>query len=207
MSGKKGPIPLALDRLNTLTDVVFAIVVWQLFSLLPTPTGADWHWSTVGSFLSDEAGTLVFIGIGLAITITYWGRHNEASTYLERSDTRHTLFTLLQLFCLFLYLRAMVIGVVLGGSLQSRLFESSTVLAIGVFSWLGFFYASGSHRLVKPDIEESTIRAQRRSLLAEPATALVTMTLAPIGPLYWELGWLSYPLVAKLLDRGPSQKL
>ena len=208
MSGrKKGPTSLALSRLNTLTDVLFAIVVWQLFELLPSPTDEEWHWTTVSSFLADEWGTFVFIGIGLAVTVIYWGRHNEASTFLARSDTRHALFTLLQLFCLFVYLRAMALGVAAGASAGSRVLESSTVLAIGVCSWLGWFYASRNKRLLREDVRSEEIREQTRTMLAEPLTALVTIPCAFIGPLFWELGWLSYPLLLKLLTRGGGQKL
>jgi hypothetical protein len=46
------------------------------------------------------------------------------------------------------------------------------------------------------------IRALRLRVLAEPLTAVLTLTLAFVDPLLWELGWLTYPLFAMLLRRA-----
>jgi hypothetical protein len=39
-------------------------------------------------------------------------------------------------------------------------------------------------------------------VLAEPLTAILTVGLAFVSPLLWELGWLTYPLFAVILQRA-----
>jgi hypothetical protein len=51
---------LQLSRLETLTDVVYAIVIWNFFVLIPDPAG-EWPWDSVVSFLTTNWLTLVLV--------------------------------------------------------------------------------------------------------------------------------------------------
>jgi hypothetical protein len=44
----------------------------------------------------------------------------------------------------------------------------------------------------------------RDRILAEPITAIVTIPVAFVGPIFWEISWLSYPLLV-ILVRGRRQ--
>ena len=43
---------LQLSRLETLSDVVFALVLWRLFTLIPIPDQEEWGWRSIGEFFT-----------------------------------------------------------------------------------------------------------------------------------------------------------
>ena len=42
--------------------------------------------------------------------------------------------------------------------------------------------------------------------MAEPITAMITIPIAFVGPVFWEISWLSYLLVASLLKRRRARQ-
>jgi hypothetical protein len=42
----------------------------------------------------------------------------------------------------------------------------------------------------------------RLRVLAEPLTALLTLALAYVSAVAWELGWFAYPLIAAILRKA-----
>ena len=45
---------LQLNRLERIMDVVFALVIWRLFTLLPKEKNDGTSWNSVGEMLVDE---------------------------------------------------------------------------------------------------------------------------------------------------------
>ncbi|MBW1773552.1 MAG: hypothetical protein JRJ82_11765 [Deltaproteobacteria bacterium] len=41
--------------------------------------------------------------------------------------------------------------------------------------------------------------------MAEPITAIITIPIAFVGPVFWEISWLSYLLVGAFLKRRRSR--
>ena len=60
-----------LQRLGTLTDVVYAIAIWRIFALIPRPGVTDAHWSSLGEYFRSEWLVLVVLLVGLIFTIVY----------------------------------------------------------------------------------------------------------------------------------------
>jgi hypothetical protein len=60
-------------------------------------------------------------------------------------------------------------------------------------------YAIKNHRLLLPEVTEQYAYRLRDRILAEPITAIITIPFAFAGPILWEVSWLSYPLVVKLV--------
>ncbi len=58
-----------------------------------------------------------------------------------------------------------------------------------------------NHRLLLPEVTKQFAYRLRDRILAEPITAIITIPFAFVGPILWEISWLSYPLVV-LLVRG-----
>jgi hypothetical protein len=52
--------------------------------------------------------------------------------------------------------------------------------------------------LPRPTSEQYARRLRDR-ILAEPITAIITIPLAFVGPIFWEISWLIYPLVVFLV--------
>ena len=190
-----------LRRLEVLIDVVFAIVLWRLFMLIPRPGEGGWNWDSITAMLASNILTFVVVAIGVAVVIVYWLQNNALFGNLDRTDSLHTALSILQIFFLLLFLYSIRLGATLEASVGTRAFESGTATLVGIAAALGWSHAIKNRRLVSPDLSDQGARDLQIRILAEPITALITLPCAFIGPWIWEASWLSYPLIASLLKR------
>jgi uncharacterized membrane protein len=191
---------LQLKRLETLTDVVYGIVIWRLFVLIPKPS-SEQQWDSVGAFISANLGDLLLVLIGLVVTIIYWGQSNALFGALARTDTRHTVLSILQIFFLLVFLYSLKLGIDLGATAGTRAFESGSAAVVGILGAAAWIYAIHNRRLLLPEVTEQDARELGDRVLAEPVTALITIPFAFLGALYWEPAWLSYIFVVRFLKR------
>lgn len=192
---------LQLSRLETLTDVVYGIVIWRLFMLIPRPGVGESHWESLRSYMGSNVLTLVLLLVGLIVTIIYWMQSNVLFGNLEKTDGVHTGLSIAQLFFLLIFLYSLRLGVDVGSSAATRAFESSAATLVGIASSLAWSYAIKNRRLLLPEVSVQEARTVSHRILAEPITAIITLPCAFIGPIIWEITWLSYPLVLFLLKR------
>jgi predicted ferric reductase len=115
-----------LRRLEVLIDVIFAIVIWRIFILIPRPGTSNWHWDAIGPFLSANVLTFVLVALAIVIVIIYWLQNNALFNNLDRTDSRHTAISIVQIFFLLCFLLSIRLGVVLEASAGTRAFESCT---------------------------------------------------------------------------------
>jgi len=187
-----------LRRLETLMDVVYALVIWRLFTLFPHPEENETR--SVWEVLTGEPRAVLLIVIGIVIVIIYWGQNNLLFGCLERTDMQHTAIAIVQLFCLLLFLYAIRVGVEYEPQSDTRLFESITAMLVGVPGYLGWRHARRAG-LISPELPEDETDEISVNILAEPITAAITIPFAIFTPLLWEAAWFSYPVVASILGR------
>jgi hypothetical protein len=72
-------------------------------------------------------------------------------------------------------------------------FESFAAVMVGIAGGWGWSYAIKNHRLLLPEVTEQYALQLRDRILAEPITAIITLLFAFVGPIMWEISWLSYP--------------
>ena len=63
-------------------------------------------------------------------------------------------------------------------------------------------YAIKNHRLLLPEVTEQFAYQLRDRILAEPITAIITIPVAFVGPILWQISWLCYPLVVVFVRHG-----
>ena len=197
---------LQLQRLARMIDVVYAIIIWRGFMLLPRPTAEQLNWEHIGAFLSANIGGFLAVVIGIVVTIIYWIQNNVLFGNLQSPDSRHTILSILQLFFLLIFLVALRLGIDLGASNFTRAFESIAAAMVGIAGSWGWLYAIKNHRLLLPEVTEPYAYRLRDRILAEPITAIITVPFAFVGPILWELSWLTYPLVVMLVRRRRRAK-
>ena len=190
-----------LRRLEVLIDVVFAIVIWRAFMLIPRPGEGDWNWDSITAMLASNILTFAVVAIGVAVVIIYWLQNNALFGNLDRTDGVHTALSILQIFFLLLFLYSIRIGATLEASVGTRAFESCTAALVGIAAALGWSYAIKNRRLISADLTDQEAGDLQIRILAEPITALITLPCAFIGPWIWEASWLSYPLIVFALKR------
>ena len=192
---------LQLHRLERLADVVYAIIIWRCFVLLPRPTAEQWSREYIGTFLSDNLGAFIVVFIGIVFTIIYWIQNNVLFGNLRGTYSRHTILSILQVFFLLIFLVSVRLHIDLGSSAGTRAFESIAAALVGIAGGWGWTYAIKNHRLLLPEVTEHYAYQLRARILAEPITAIITIPLAFFGPILWEISWLCYPLVVLLVRR------
>jgi uncharacterized membrane protein len=197
---------LQLHRLARMIDVVYAIVIWRLFVLLPSPTAEQLSWDHIGPFLGANIGVFLMVIIGIAVTIIYWIQNNTLLGNLQSTDSRHTILSILQLFFLLAFLVSLRDSIQLGPSTATRLLESTTAALVGIPAGWSWAYAMKNHRLLLPEVTGQYAVELRDRILAEPITAMITIPCAFAGPILWEISWLSYPLVVALARRRRKSK-
>jgi uncharacterized membrane protein len=198
---------LQLSRLERLADVIYALVLWRLFVLIPKPVSAEGAWHSFGEYMSQNGFTLVIVVIGVVFVIIYWLQSNTLLGNLERTDGKHTILTIVQLFALLLFLMSLNLGVVLGGSVFTRLLESITAALTGLCAAFAWRYGMKDRRLIQPDVDDFDARKILDGVMAEPVAALFTIPFAFAGPWIWEVSWLSLIPIGIILKRIRKRQL
>jgi uncharacterized membrane protein len=188
-----------LGRLETLTDSVFAVVIVLIAFDIPRPEAIGAV--DFGLFLKEQTLAIASSAIGLAVVLVYWFQSNALLGNLSRTDGRHSVFSVFQVFAVLTYLYTVGLGVDLDNITPVLALQSLAAALVGFMSASAWWYASKEKRLLATDVSDAEIGALRLRVLAEPLTAMFTFGLAFVGPAYWELGWLAYPIFAWLLRR------
>ncbi len=195
-----------LRRLEMLMDVVYALVIWRLFMLMPRPEKIG-EWRSLSSFLSSNVELYVIVGLALIIVIIYWIQNNALFGYLDRTDNLHTAISIVQVFFLLLFLYSIRVGLDFPGESHARALESVTAALVGIASITGWRYAMKNRRLLSPEATDLKAGQISDQNLAEPIAAGITLPFAFLGPIVWEIAWLSYlPVSYWLRRRRQSRK-
>ena len=189
-----------LDRLTTLVDVVYAIAIVRVFLLLPRPDEGDWQ--SLAELLAAEYLVFLFAFLAIVILAIYWLQTNLLFGKLKKTDGRHSVVVLFQIFFTLVMLYSIRLGIEFEPGPATRAFESVAVGMVGVTAFAGWQYAMAGRRLIGDEVSDGDALRIRIVILAEPLTALVALACAFIGPIIWELSWFSYPLIALALRRS-----
>jgi hypothetical protein len=189
-----------LRRLEVLVDATFALLLWDIATTLPQPSQQEWETSTVLEFLNDNAD-LGLVLIGVVIVLSYWARNNALCGNLKATNSIHAGLSILQLVCLLLYAYSVGLGVQFDGDLLSLALQSTTLFLAGAFGLAALAYASRNRRLLADHATEKNVNGLLVGALAEPITALITLPLAFVSMMAWELGWLLVIPLAWFLGR------
>ena len=189
-----------LLRLQVLLDVIFALMLWRIFQLLPNVSGPGDEASLLQT-LGEQRGVYVVIFVGIILTIVYWIQNNSLFGNLERTDARHAIISILQIFTLLLYLRAVRWGIDIGPTTLTLGLQSIFLALAGFLVGIGWAYARNNRRLLSEAITDEEAKQQQIGILAEPISAVISLPFAWVGPWAWEVSWFVYPVLAAILKR------
>jgi uncharacterized membrane protein len=193
-----------LQRLTTLTDVVYAVALVLIIQWLPMP--AESHAEGAVSFMalfSEYATNMVAVLIGLVFIIMYWLRSNTLLTALDRTDSVHTALSIASVFFLLLLLYVVRVSHEVAGP-SRRAGESVAVALIGLAAAAGWWWARRKG-LVREGITKEEMLGVQIEAFAEPMAALVTLPFAFVGEVAWNLAWLAYLPIAAILKHRASK--
>lgn len=188
-----------LRRLETLIDTVFAIVIVVIVIDLPAPDESIAF--DLASFIAFRVNSLVVAMLGVIVVLVYWFQSNLLLGNLDHTNGAHGALSLLQIFLVLVYLLSVSLGISVGNEPLVLAVQSIAAALVGFAAAAAWWYASYKRRLLTPDISDDEVAALRLRVLAEPLTALLTLALAYVSAVAWELGWFAYPLIAAMLRK------
>ena len=188
-----------LRRLETLVDAVFAIVIVAMVFDLPEPDES--MALDLASFVAFRVESLIIAMLGVIVVMVYWFQSNLLLGNLNRTDGKHAVLSLLQIFLVLAYLLTVSLGISVGNEPIVLAAQSGTAALVGFAAAAAWYYASHKRRLLTPEVGGDEVAALRLRVLAEPLTALLTLALAFVSATAWEIGWLAYPLIAAMLHK------
>jgi uncharacterized membrane protein len=188
-----------LRRLETLIDCVFALVIVLITMDFPRPA-EDVAFELV-PYLTSSLSSFVHAALGIAVLLVYWFQNNLLLGNLARTDGKHATLSIFQVFLTLLYLFTVILGAQFGTDPLVLAAQSTAAALLGLVAAGAWWYASYDRKLLTEEGDDSEIAALRLRVLAEPITALLTLGLAFVSPVAWELGWMAYPLIAIVLRR------
>ncbi len=205
---------IQLLRLQRLSDVFYALVIFQLFMMIPTPGTEGKNWESLADYLSDHGPDLAVSLVGVAVAIVYWLQSNQLLGVLRKTDALHTACSILQLFTLLVLLYSMKLGIEIESSSSGTwAFESAAATAVGVFALLAYARAR-KKGLLRPDVPEAEAKRLAIRYRAEPITTGISFPFAFVSGaevfgfnLIWEASWFLYPLIVFVVNRIAKREI
>ncbi len=178
-----------LDSLKVVINVLYALMIFQVFLILPRPDDPELQYYSLAQIFSDNAMKLVVIVVGLILIITYWIQFNKQLGNLVRSSPTHAALAIIQMICLMLYIYFVRFDMEFDGMTLALQMESIFLALagfIGVYNWM---YAR-KNNLTSDQINESEERTILYHILPEPIASLFSLPFASISPAAWSISFL-----------------
>ena len=84
-----------LFRLAIIIDVLFALMIYKLFTFMPNPEVDGFGREELYKVLTESYLNYTVIIIGLVLVILYWGMSNLQFGNLDRTDGTHATLSIL----------------------------------------------------------------------------------------------------------------
>ena len=164
------------ERLNTLVDGIFAIVLTLLVLDIKIPE------TTSDAELIDQLIDLwpQFFSFGLSFVILgiFWLGHQLESRYIRSSDHFHLLLTLMfMMFISLLPFSASLLGAHTGSRVAVIVYGSNILLA-SLLRYVHWRYVTGRRRLVDDNLSERLISSMSKTFLSTPLLCLAAIALS-----------------------------
>jgi uncharacterized membrane protein len=177
---------LTKNRVEALSDGVFAIVLTLLFLELRVPEVAnpesveELSSSLIALWPKAASCIASFVLLGIV-----WTGHHLQFEYIRRTDRLHIWINLAILLGIsFLPFTTAVLGQYLGNQAASELYGLN-VLFVAFAALFNWWYSAHHRRLLDPGLDQHVVRAIERRLLVLPVALTLAIGLSPVSP------WLS----------------
>lgn len=178
-----------LLRLEVMIDVLFALMIYKLFTFMPSPQIDGFGREELYKVLTESYLNYTVILIGLVLVIIYWSMNNLQFGNLVRTDGKHATLSILQVFALMLYIYFVRLDAEFPGEVLLMQMQSVFLALAGFLSVATWHYAL-KNGLVSEDPTDLEKEKMYMKLMPEPIVSVLTFPLAFFGPLVWTLGWL-----------------
>jgi len=189
-----------LNRIMIIIDVLYALMIFQLFMMMPRPEIDNFTANELVTVLKTSYINYLAMFVGMVLILLYWGQNHVVFGNLDRTDGTLSVIAILQTFILMLYLYFVRLDLEMGGqTLVLRLESVSLAIAggIGVWAW----HYANKRQLFTDKLSDLEVDKTYLKLMPEPITSILTIPFAVFGPGIWTLSWLLMIPVSYILKR------
>ncbi len=179
-----------LNSINIVVNVLYAMLIFQVFLILPRPDDPELKYHTLGQIYSENLTQVMVIVVGLILIIMYWIQFNRQLGNLVRSSPIHASLSVVQMICLMLYLYFVRFDMEFDGMKLALQMESIFLALAGFIGAYNWRYAR-KLKLTSDQISDDEEMSLFYSLLPEPMASLFTLPFAAFGPMIWTISFLS----------------
>lgn len=180
---------MLLKSLTIVVNVLYALMIFQVFLILPRPDDPELEYSSLEQVYSDNLTVLMVIVIGLIMILIYWIQFHKLMGNLVRSSTVHASLAIFQMIFLMIYLYWVRFDMEFDGLTLALQMESIFLSLAGFTGALSWVYARRNN-LTSDQIDEQEEVSILYSILPEPLAALFSLPFAVYGPGIWTLSFL-----------------
>lgn len=179
-----------LNSIKIVVNVLYALLIFQVFMILPRPGDPELEYLTLNQMFSDHIMELLVIIVGFILIVMYWIQFNRQLGNLSRSSPMHATLAVVQMVCLMIYLYFVRFDMEYDGMELALQMESIFLALAGFIAAFSWRYAR-SYGLTSDQINDDEEMSIFYSLLPEPLAALFSLPFAAFGPDVWTLAFLS----------------
>jgi len=194
---KKAPTKAQIERgvsilssIKIVVNVLYALLIFQVFLILPRPDDPELAYHSLGQIYSDNVMSLVVIVVGLILIMMYWIQFNTQMGNLVRSSPLHATLAIVQMICLMIYLYFVRFDMEYDGMKLALQMESIFLALAGFIAAINWRYAR-NNGLTSDQIDKNEELNIFYKILPEPMASLFTLPFAGLGANYWTLAFLS----------------
>ncbi|OPX26434.1 MAG: hypothetical protein B1H05_02290 [Candidatus Cloacimonas sp. 4484_140] len=187
---------LTLNRIEALTDGIFAIVMTLLVLSIDLPQKVELlNQSQIKVFLQSQGHVLYIYMLSFMILAKFWTAHHSQFSHLRATNPTHLWLNII--FLMFTALLPFTSD--LAGELPiywvSQIPFHLNMFLISVSFLLSWQYASKNRRLLKDDVSENLIKYILLKSWVTPLVAMICMIVAFIIPAYSSIPYLLIPMI------------
>jgi uncharacterized membrane protein len=195
-----------LRRLQTLMDVVFGLLIFRLFTLLPHPIRPETGQFDPLVIFTETGENFIMFVIGFVLITIYWFQNNKTTGNLVSTDGKHAVLSLVHLAFLLVYIYSVRLDMETDSDVLALLMQSVSLALAGFASVAAWVYATKHPELVSEAVSPEEANELKISILSEPLAATFTIPFAFIGPGLWNLSWLSVIVFGIFLKKRHKNK-
>lgn len=175
-------IGLTTDRIETLTDGIFAIAMTLLVLNIHLPEAGAAHQPELYTLVIEQLRLFYNYALSFILLAIFWIIHHQQFHYIRRTDRRHlwrNIF-ILMFVCLMPFSTSLTGDY--HGDWMAGLFFGSNMFILGVLFCINWIYATKDHRLVDRSLDPHKIAVGKRRGAVTPIVSLLAMALSLIIP-------------------------
>ncbi|MCK4856227.1 MAG: hypothetical protein KAT31_18240 [Bacteroidales bacterium] len=178
-----------LKRIMTVIDVLYALMIFQVFLIMPRPEVDNFTANELVSVFRESYLNYLVMTVGMILILLYWGQNHLIFGNLNRSDATLSVIAILQAFFVLLYLYFIRLDMQMGGQtliLQMESLSLAIAGGMGVWAW----HYANKRKLISDSVSELERGKTYLKLMPEPITSVLTFPFAVFGPNIWTASWL-----------------